>query len=165
MRPAPAGYTLIELLVVISIISIMAMVGFVNYKDFAADQILVKAQGQLQSALRLAQANATSSVKCSNSGATSWRVFVLNSSNYATAYVICDPGATTVSSYTMDNVQVAATGSGCSFNIFLSVNYSMGNGMLASTCNSITFTLSNVRVPSTPVKTFTISKGGAIDVQ
>lgn len=69
----PVGYTLIELLIVLSIISLLTIVGFVNFKDFATDQVIIKAAGQVQTMLRLANRNASSSVKCTKTDpAASW---------------------------------------------------------------------------------------------
>ena len=62
------GFTLIELLVVIAITSILAVMGFVNFKDFSSNQISVKAAGEIQTILRLAQSNATSSTLCDSKG-------------------------------------------------------------------------------------------------
>lgn len=69
-----AGYTLIELLVVITIIGILSVVAFVNFKDFASTSALNKAAGEIQSFLRLAQSNATSSTLCNGEGGKDWKV-------------------------------------------------------------------------------------------
>ena len=66
------GYTLIELMVVIAIIAILSLVGFVNFKSFSVNQIPVKAAGQVQSYLRLAQSNATTSTLCNGLTANNW---------------------------------------------------------------------------------------------
>src|SRR3989338_8821939 len=69
------GFTLIELLIVISIISILTIVGIANLKDFAQAQVITRATGQIQSFLRLAHTNASSSVKCTDTeAAASWLV-------------------------------------------------------------------------------------------
>ena len=88
MRPAPytkriqSGYTLIELLVVIAIIAILSVVGFVSINNFSSTQALKKAAGEIQSFLRLAQSNATSSTLCKeNSYGSSWTIKFVDSSN------------------------------------------------------------------------------------
>lgn len=173
MRKA-AGYTLIELLVVISIISLLSVVGFVNFKGFSSDQITIKAVGQIQSLLRLTQSNATSSTLCNGVGATSWSLKFIDAS---TMELRCNPNDFKHKSYTLESAQVdKIIGSGCgtTSTIPLTLTYSVGLGALAfssSTASpaclssaSWTFTIKNV-LDTTKTKTFTLTKGGAINVQ
>ena len=161
-----SGYTLIELLVVISIISILAVVGFVNFKNFATNQVTVKAQGEVQTLLRLAQSNATSSTLCNNQPATSWSV---KFTDPTTIQLRCYPADYLQRPFSLVNAQVAISGSGCSLSLPVTLNYSVGVGKLtvspSNACSFVTFTISNTSNPSAASKTFTISKGGAIDVQ
>lgn len=76
-----AGFTLIELLVVISIIALMTVIGAVNFKDLAANQVAEKGAGQVQTMLRLAQSNATTLTLCDNKPATSWFVKFIDDNN------------------------------------------------------------------------------------
>ncbi len=68
------GFTLIELMVVISILAILAVSFFVNFKSFGEDAALKNAASDIQSALRLAQSNALSGVKCGNEGGVPWSI-------------------------------------------------------------------------------------------
>lgn len=170
------GYTLIELLVVISIIAILSVIGFANYKNFSSDQVVTKAEGQIQSLLRLAQSNATSSTKCNDSGSTSWSLIFLNAT---TIELRCNPSDFLSSTTTLENAQIdTITGSNCmaispSTTPF-TITYSSGSGTqtLSYTGASLaclasdtwTFSLKNTE-DATKTKQFTISKGGAINVQ
>lgn len=62
----PKGYTLIELLVVVTIIATISVMVFANYRGFSKDQVLIKATGQIQSLIKLAQSNASSGLKCAS---------------------------------------------------------------------------------------------------
>ena len=83
----PAGFTLIELLVVISITGILSTLTFVNFKSFAKEQQLNKSIGEIQTFLKLAQSNATSSTVCGSSGGVSWTVRF--NSDKITVDIIC----------------------------------------------------------------------------
>lgn len=168
----PAGYTLIELLVVISIISIMTVVGFVNFKDFSSDQITVKAIGQIQSVLRVAQSNATSSVLCGSNGGASWSVIIDNASP-STLTLACGSANSTQRVYALENAQIIQIlGAGCGgLGAPITFTYSSGMGALrvspTNSCwdqaPSIVFTLRNMK--NNTNKTFSVSKGGATNVQ
>lgn len=175
MKFSALGYTLIELLVVISIMALLSFAGFVNFKGFSSDQVTIKAAGQIQTLLRLARSNATSSTLCNGSVATSW---YLNFISSTAIYLNCNPGGTT-RRYDLENAQLSITGdSGCSIPLAAAVSYSPGVGkqtfssdddtVATRNClNSpiITFTVSNTINPSASSKSFNISKGGAVDVQ
>ncbi len=158
------AYTLIELLVVIAIIGILSLVGFVNFKSFSADQVAVKAAGQIQSYLRLTQTNASTSTKCpvpppaTDQGAISW--YLVFSGN--TINVECDTTATPgvlYRTYTLDsNVQVT---NACSNPII----YTIGSGTLPSTVSDCTITVKNSSSATAAIKTISVTKGGAISVQ
>src|SRR3989344_549373 len=107
-----SGYTLIELLVVISIISILAVLGFVNFKDFATNQVTVKAQGEVQTLLRLAQSNATSSTLCNGNVVTSWHLRFTSGTVIELRCNPGNPGEFLQRSYTLENARVEINGSG-----------------------------------------------------
>ncbi len=173
----PAGYTLIELLVVMAIMSIMAVVGFVNFKDFSSEQVTVKAIGQIQSLLRLAQSNATSGILCSAPQAAKLWYLVITSTNVDLS---CDT-ATTVNAYhrgyPTDNVTISvkcSTGDTSGITLPVTISYFPLSGQISfkgsdsstvcSNTNSLFITATNTQNISL-TKSLTISKGGAIDVQ
>lgn len=153
----------------------MSVVGFVNFKGFSSGQVPIKAAGQVQSLLRLAQSNATSSTVCNNSGALSWQlVLSAVSSNIA---LECSNTSTTFSykTYTLENAEVSSitgSASGCNSSS-AKVIYTAGVGVVnfndsANTCinsaNSLTITVRDKNNNSS-TKNIIISKGGAINVQ
>lgn len=175
MRPAGAGYTLIELLIVIAIIALLSIVGFVNFKNFSANQVAVKTAGEVQTLLRLAQSNATSSTLCNNQGnnqgATFWSVkFISNN----TMELRCDPGDILVRNYTLEpNITLSFSCSGCSFSFPTIFKYQVGSGALTISPTSlavdssaaITVTVTNTKPDPDITSSFNLSKGGAINVQ
>ncbi len=169
-----AGYTLIELLVVISIISIMSVVGFVNFKGFSAEQVPIKAVSQIQSLLRLAQSNATSSTLCGNTSGN-WLLIFTDDKNINLA---CGSTPTVQKTYTLENAQIKSIiGSDCGTTsvVPLTITYSAGVGALTFSSSSFasftclssstwTFTLKNT-LDNSKTKIFKLSKGGAINVE
>ncbi len=168
-----SGYTLIELLVVISIISIMSVMGFISFKGFAEDQATKKAEGQIQSLLRLAQSNATTSTLCNGQGATSWSLKFVDSTHME---LHCDPGDVKAREYTFENAQVEVKGdSGCLIGLPVAISYapglgtqSLSSGDISTTgaclqSSAVTFTITNTLNNSS--KSFKMSKGGAINAQ
>lgn len=172
------GYTLIELLVVLTIMAILTIVVFINYKTFSQDQILKKATGEIQSLLRLAQSNATTSLTCPGSTAgVSWAVKFL--ADKETLHLTCGP-ATFQKSLRLENVQIdsikcspaPATCPQTGFNTPLIVSFTPLYGKVTfiksgefcvDTAQSVMVVLKNLKNNNN--KCFTISKGGAIDVQ
>lgn len=171
-----AGYTLIELLIVISIIALMSIMGFVAFKNFASNQILVKAKGQIQSLLKLAQSNATSSTLCGTQGATSWSLKFNTISNSTSIELRCDPGNFLPRpAYALENAkidQIKGTGCAAALSFPVTFNYKVGVGTLTidppetclSNASSIDIKLSNIN-NSSMTDTLKMSKGGAVDVQ
>lgn len=173
----PAGYTLIELLIVISIIGLLTVAGFVNFKDFTSDQVAIKAAGQVQTYLRLAQSNATSSTLCNNVATASWSLKFLDGQ---TIELHCDPANYLQKTYTLENATVSmkcspdssvCPPSGSTFNPPLTVNFSSLYGKVTFTggdsCvgNSSTVMIIVKNAKKNNYKCINLSKGGAIDVQ
>ena len=169
------GYTLIELLVVISVIAILSVVGFVNFKDFSSSQIAPKAVGQIQSLMRLAQSNATSSTVCSGVGGATWSIIIKDDKK--TIDLACGLASpySVQKSYILENVQVdSIKGSDCATSIGFPVTFSYSTGigtLTVSPSNScltnaslIVLTIKNVK-DATKQNSFTVSKAGAINVQ
>ena len=175
------GYTLIELMVAISIMAILGIIAFVNFKDFSQDQILNKAVGQVQTYLRLAQSNATSGLKCNDNPAESWMIeFETNQTDIKLkcksassadiekqtltleGNVIVDSisGTTCVNATFHDSTMTVVYG-----NLYGKPSFILAKGR-SNECiadvSSITITLK--RNSSTP-KSLVINKGGAIRVQ
>ncbi len=149
-----AGYTLIELLVVISIIGILSVVGFVNIKDFSSAQALKKAAGDVQSFLRLAQSNATSSAFCNKVGVVdvygvSWKV------TFSPSDVVITCGSNP--SYKTLKLQTGITIKDPPSPVV----YSVLKGIPDS---GVTIILTNDKVPP-ETKTVILTSGGAINVQ
>lgn len=182
------GFTLIELLVVISIISIMSVVAFVNFKDFTQDQILNKAVGQVQTYLRLAQANATAGVVCNNLGGADWRINLKPSRTEVDLECSTDnfQNTQTVKTLTLENIRVdSVKGSACTSSSSppLYITYAKLSGSIKiigndpTGCINLSSTVlvnlkrtigevcSGLNSPNSCFKNFTISKGGAIDAQ
>lgn len=160
-----AGYTLIELLIVMLIMSIIGVAGYVSYKEFAANQVTNKALGQVQTLLRLAQSNATSSTLCNNNQNVGPWSLIFNQGNVGLA---CGPVGVQ-KTYTLENVQIDRVLCGTTeVNLPLVFTYSNGSGTLTFSSSCLdptvwTFTLLNTRnnIP----KNFKISQGGAINVE
>lgn len=170
------GYTLVELLIVIAIISILGVVVFINARTFAQDQVLNRSLGEVQSALRLAQTNATSGLVCIDSenvaqGGVWWSV---QFSDKTKALIYCEKSNQSQKTFQLDNVEIVSIkGSSCAQDASLpvTVTYSALYGVLTfsaldpciGTSNTLTFTFKNLKNGN--VKGFNLSKGGAIDVQ
>ncbi len=160
------AYTLIELLVVIAIIGILSLVGFVNFKSFSADQVAVKAAGQIQSYLRLAQTNATTSTKCNNQAPANWSL-TFSGSSPVSVELWCssnDPVTPPVTHYTQ-RIYTLDTNAQISLGTCpATITYLIGSGMLPSTASDCSITVQNSSVPAS-VKTISVTVGGAISVQ
>ncbi len=178
------GYTLIELLVVISIIGILTVVVFVNFKGFSQDQVLLRAILQVQNALRFTQTNATTGAFCwtdpkdqtkGSSSGTSWSAEF--ESDGTTINILCEKSTAPQKTFILEGVAIdSSQASSCPVTSTLpllityspisgNVNFGKSGDDVCLTTNSstITFTLKNPK--SGNVKPLTISKGGAIDVQ
>lgn len=173
-----SGYTLIELLVVISIIGILGLVAFVNYRNFSQDQILNKGIGQIQTILRLAQANATSGALCGNNGGVKWTVKFSNSDQTRVDLVCSD--TKTVNMYYLENLRISAiTSSSCLSDTYpaasVLVNYAALSGKMDfsgddcvngnQSVTSPTLTINIVSTVNDNHKQLILTKGGSISVQ
>ena len=172
------GFTLIELLVVLTIMAVLSIIVFVNFKTFSQDQILNKALGQIQSFLREAQSNATASLACGGSGGVSWAVKF--SADKVNLELVCGSSDSVKKTLTLDNVDVyslqcspSSTDSTCppvgaTFNPPLTISFAplYGNvGFSACSASTLTLKVALRNLKNNNYKCFTVSKGGAIDVQ
>ena len=187
-----SGFTLIELLVVVSIMGILSVLAFVNFKDFTQTQQLNKAVGEIQTFLRVAQTNATSSTLCTNRGGSiggvSWTVRINSDKKSMDIYCGTNSSCSANTCYktlTLQNVKVdSIKASACDTSTFLTLpvkftyaalsgaivftdsstdsSGSTSNASCLSTSQTITFKLTN---SANFAKSFSISKGGAIDVR
>lgn len=150
-----AGFTLVELLVVISIIGILSVIAFANFKEFSSAQALKKAAGDVQSFLRLAQSNATSSTLCGSSSGVDWTV-TLN----ANSVVISCPSNPNYKTLTLQ--------SGTTISPTFSVVYSALKGVPSLSGNSnwtngnLTIILDNGKGET---KKVILTSGGAVNVE
>lgn len=78
MKSVHNAFTLIELVIAISIMAIIGVITFANYKPFGEDQNLKSAVLDLQSQLRTAQTNATTNLKCNTQSGATWQVEFAN---------------------------------------------------------------------------------------
>ncbi len=186
------GFTLIELLIVLSIISILTIVGVVNFKDYAQDQVTIKATGQIQSLLRTAQRNSSSSVKCTDTEpAVSWLVDfkdATSDSNHRTITLSCKSPTSSeivIKSLVLDNnvaISRVTTNPACQtvefpnyeaslvygvplgqIDFFIARNAS-GNLKCQPNAQIMTVTIQDNKNPPN-TKNITVSKGGEINVQ
>lgn len=163
----PAGYTLIELLVVISIIGILSVVAFVNIKDFSSAQALKKAAGEVQSLLRLAQANASSSTLCNNVGGVSWTVKFNTDS---TVQIKCGPADYPIKTLTLQTgiTIESPIKTNCDLTLPVTIVYSALKGVPTipgSTCWSGADVIIKLVNPKSEFKRLFFTSGGAINVE
>lgn len=170
------GYTLVELLVVLVIIAIISLIGFINYKSFAADQIIQKAVGVVQSTIRLAQSNATASVLCNTNASSSWAVKLDSGSIDLSCRQTDQTTDLLQKTYLLENAQIdklKCGGRDLEFGPPVTLTYLTGAGTLtfsgSDSClpnaPSLQITIKNIQNPNVSPRPFTISKGGAIDVK
>lgn len=183
-----AGYTLIELLVVISIMAVLGMIAAITFRNLAEDQMLNRSLGQVQTVLRLAQANATSGTLCGNLGGVKWSVF-FNTDNPSQGKIDLYCGNTVfIRSFPLENVRISSIKSSACLSVsypgsLVLVNFSPISGKIdflrqdcqADFCKNncingtelisnpiLTISLQNIR--SSSIRNLNLSKGGSIDV-
>lgn len=164
-----SGYTLIELLVVISILALMTVLGFISYGSFAKDRAADKALIEVQTILRLAQGNATSSTLCNVQPAANWKVVILSGDNLE---LHCDPEDISHRTYKLQNAEISEIMPSCgsAVGLPLTVIYSSGNAALSfsytgASQNCLASEYWTFTINSDATKRFKLSRGGAIDVE
>lgn len=178
------GYTLIELLVAISVIAILSIVTFINFKGFSQDQLLNEAVGQVQTMLWLAQSNATSGLKCNNNPAKSWMVefsknldqyYIKLKCNYAQSPDVEKKTLTLKGGVTVDAISHGSECLTVTFptntmtilytTLYGKTEFILARGVGGSECNADVPTITVTLKRNNSTKILTINKGGAIDVQ
>lgn len=169
------GFTLVEILVAVTIMAFLGIVAIVNFKGVSSDTILSKAQGQIQSYLRIAQINATSSILCDGMGGAGWSIR-FRTDDKAKLDLNCEKSLVVIRTFTLENAEVASIkGSSCPLDSypvsFLDVTFSTlygvpeFSGIDACLGSSSTLTLTIRNLKNGNQKSFKISEGGALDVQ
>lgn len=180
------GWTLVELLVTIAIIGILTTVGFANIQSFSSEQKIDDGVNQVQSFIRAAQTDATSSLKCNNALSYSWSVVFktdkknidLNckTSSSASDFLVRTltlPANITVNSIVGDGWPSCVTTFPANaitiiYNT-LTGSVSFSDPGMSANCNSTTsnfvVTLTFAGAETTISKDITISTGGGIDAQ
>lgn len=161
------GFTLIELLVAISIMAVVGIVALSNYgSGFKNDKRLKNATLDVQTFLRLAQTNATSSLKCASSTpSTGWIVEFTNGSNLSLKCQYSS-GTTSIKTLSLSSYSTVAmtfanvAGSNCVGKI---VTFAPLYGTMTTDCGSppLTITLTDSNDSSHP-KTLKVDSGGRI---
>lgn len=177
--PKKSGFTLIELLVVISMLGILATFVFINFKTANSDQTLNKAALEIQTLLKLAQSNATTSTLCKGESGKFWSVNITSKTHLE---MTCNVADSAKQNLDLENAEISSfqcspaaqadcpPTSGNTFNPPLSISYSPLYGVTsfdgascASNAATIMVVLTNSKNKNT--KCFTISKGGAVDLK
>lgn len=162
------GFTLIELLIVITILGILATSVFLNYKSSSSDRQLDKAISEIQSFLRLAQSNAAAGVRCNGVGGAYWGVYFESDTQLKLGCGLNDIGSiqkslllTDVSVYYQSNLP--CTVSSPILVIYAPLTTTARITPFSGTCSKATIILTDFE--NEQQKSFTIEKGGAVDVE
>ena len=169
------GFTLVEILVVLAIMGLVGITTFISVGTFREDENLKSVTSDLQSYLRLAQANATTGVKCGTTGGVSWSIVITDRTSIKLTCQAQEIRAWTIKyPAQIDSIEGSGTLS-CSSVISnpVTVTFSYLNGQAAfsdpqNKCLSESTGIQikvRKKTGSTVLKTVTVSKGGAIDVQ
>lgn len=166
MQKSAYAFTLIELVVAISIMAIIGVIAFANYKPFGEDQNLKSAVLDIQSLLKTAQTNATTNLKCNTQSGATWKVEF--SSDKTTINLKCQPPASLIKTLQLGtNITVdSVTGVvGCQVSFPVTISFdplsSKANFEGSTTsCTALTINLKNTKTNST--KSFIIEQGGRI---
>ena len=170
------GFTLVELLVVITIIAIISLVVFINLRSFEEDKELVAAAANLQNFFRLAQTNATTTVKCGAQTNATWFVTFVEKTRVELGCRL--PTATTLSNLSkrlIFNASIEISSiegtSPCSYpvNITYSPLYGLVEFENANGCVSrspkVKVTLKSSTNKMNQTKVVTINKVGTVNVE
>ena len=182
------GFTLVELLIVISIIAILSTVGYIQFRSFSSTQILNDSTGQIQSLLRVAQTNATTSLTSNvlglNRACKNW--IVTFNTNKTQASLICQtaeaipqesektlltlPANLSISSITAgscDPLLYPANSASVVFSVLYGkVSLIMARGVAGFECESSSDMTDSLKYGSTNITKDIVScKGGSIDVK
>lgn len=175
-KTAPNAFTLIELVVAITIIAIIGVFVYANYKPFGEDQNLKNAVLDLQSQLRTAQTNATTNLKCNTQFGATWQVEYTDDRktiNLKCREPLSSPSPSPLptpflkktlqlgTNITIDSVTGAV---GCEVSLPLTISFdplsSKANFEGSTNCTSLGIKLKNSQTGST--KFLTIEQGGRI---
>ena len=180
------GWTLVEILITITLIGILASIGFSSTQTFSSEQKIDDGVNKVQSFIRSAQANATSSLKCGSTYSYNWSiVFKTDETNLD---LNCKVSSTSLDTFVKTlplpaNINISSiTGDGgptCTTTfptnpITLTYDTLIGRVTfldqgLSANCNAATnnivVTLRYTGSETAVTKTITISRGGGIDAQ
>lgn len=163
MLSALRGFTLIELLVVIAIMAVTGVFVLANYRSFGEDQNLKNAALDIQSLLRLAQANSTSGLQCQGQAASGWLVEFTNSKNLNLKCSNSSGMSASVKTLTLkENISIDSISMGATNCVFsTTTTFAPIYGTMTSSCGagSITLTVKNTR---SSTKQVIIDRGGRV---
>lgn len=175
MLLAGKGFTLIELLVSVSVISILGVITLINFREFSQDKILKKAEGQIQSLLRLAQANATSSTLCIDKAGVDWSIIFKTDGEIVELTCSATVPPTILQTLELENVKVSSVYgfTDCTGFVKLPLHIiytklsGQGKFIGSHSCigKSSTLSIKLVNTLNNSERIFNISKGGPINVQ
>lgn len=171
MKSAYNAFTLIELMVAISIMAIIAVYIFANYKSFGEDQNLKSAASDIQSLLRTAQTNATTNLRCNTpQKSAQWQTVF---SNPSTIELKCwePPNPQRLKkTLQLDTsiiiYSISGSGNSCPTGLPFTISFAPLSGTMKlgsdEDCSWLTITLRNTKTGST--KALKIEQGGRIYV-
>ncbi|TSC66687.1 MAG: hypothetical protein CEO21_126, partial [Microgenomates group bacterium Gr01-1014_80] len=163
-----------ELLVVISVMAIIGVLAFANYNSLGQDQNLKAAASDVQSYLRLAQANASSRIKCADDTTGSGADWIVSfETDQLTLNLLCQipPAAPVLSAPPLvltNNITIDSV-NGCTNNFPVTVTFLplLGGVVFADTgitCVSGPTLTVNLKDPSGNTISVILNKGGLIGI-
>lgn len=172
------GFTLIEILVVLAVVAILSVAGYINYRAFSHEQVIDDAVSRVQSMLRTAQANATTSLKCKQVGSTKWIIAFQDTKTLELRCVRSDNGQIEPikQESLTNNVEIeSVSGPSCSATPSnTTVSFDTLSGKISfsdpiQTCianlNELTVKIKHTLSENPLSKTVTVGKGGGINAQ